>query len=243
MKKRIVNILLIIVLFISMYKIIGRIIEYKKADNIYNKLIEVKNNNIKYVYNVDNNKDIHNILDLSYINEDYQGWIHISNTNVDYPILQSTDNLYYLNKDINNEYLLAGSIFLDFRNNNFSDLNTVIYGHNMKDNTMFGDLDKFIDSNFAKENIININTKSGEVLKYQVFSVYITDDNDDYINTKFNSQAEYEVFINQIQKKSIIENNIDVTSLNKIITLSTCNNAFYNARTVIHAKLLTDELS
>lgn len=75
---------------------------------------------------------------LSYINKDYRGWIIIKNTNIDYPILQGIDNLYYLNKDINRNDLLSGSIFLDFRNNDFNDFNTVIHGYSMKNNTMFG---------------------------------------------------------------------------------------------------------
>lgn len=230
MKKNIINIAFIIVFIISICKVGEKLINYRKADNIYSEIIQIKDKQI--------NKKDNSILDLSYINKDYIGWINIKNTNIDYPILQGLDNQYYLNKDINNNYLSSGSIFLDFSNNNFNDFNTIIYGHNMKNDTMFGQLDKFKDSYFAEENIINIISKYGEILKYKVFSVYVSDNSTDYLQTKFNSQNEYEIFINKIKEKSIIENKTEVTLNDKILTLSTCSDDFYNARTVVHAKLI-----
>lgn len=234
MKKIIINVFLSVILIINLYKIGEKLINYKKANEVYIKINQIKNKQLEKVSGKENNN-----LDLSYINKDYRGWITIKNTNIDYPILQGVDNQYYLNKDINRNYLLSGSIFLDFRNNSFNDFNTVIYGHNMKNNTMFGELDKFKNSDFVKESSIEISTKYGDIMYYKVFAVYLSDSNSDYIRTKFSSQSEYENFINTIKSKSIIESEIKVTKNDKILTLSTCSSEFYNARTVIHAKLIS----
>ena len=232
MKKIIINIFLIMILIVSVYKIGEKLINYKKANEVYSKINQVKNKQLEKI------SEKGKSLDLSYINKDYRGWISINNTNIDYPVLQGIDNNYYLNRDINKNYLLSGSIFLDFRNNDFYDFNTVIYGHNMRNNTMFGELDKFRDSDFAKENAIKIITKNGDTMYYKVFSVYLTDSNSDYITTSFSSTSQYENFINVVKSKSIIESKIKLTKDDKILTLSTCSNQSYNARTVIHAKLM-----
>ena len=148
--KKIINLILILILIFSSYKIVSKISEYKKADNIYNELQSEK----------DSLSSSNNIIDLTHINEDYIGWIEIPNTNINYPVLQSEDNNYYLKRDIYKNYLASGSIFLDYRNNDFSDENTVIYGHYMRNNTMFGQLKKFKEEKFFNKNKI---TKKGQI--------------------------------------------------------------------------------
>ena len=78
------------------------------------------------------------------INTDVKGWIKIDALDISYPILQYTDNDYYLSKDIYKEKSISGSIFLDYRNSGFDDKNVVIYGHNMKNDSMFGKLDEML---------------------------------------------------------------------------------------------------
>lgn len=86
---------------------------------------------------------------LQKLNKDMAGWLTIADTEIDYPILQSTDNDYYLHHNYKNEKARAGSIFKDYRNTNeFLDKNTIIYGHNMKDGSMFADLRKYLDKDF-----------------------------------------------------------------------------------------------
>ncbi|EGP9899719.1 class B sortase, partial [Listeria monocytogenes] len=89
------------------------------------------------------------LRDLQKLNKDMVGWLTIADTEIDYPILQSTDNDYYLHHNYKNEKARAGSIFKDYRNTNeFLDKNTIIYGHNMKDGSMFADLRKYLDKDF-----------------------------------------------------------------------------------------------
>lgn len=234
--KIIVNIVLIIVFLFSLYKIGYKYVSDKKAKDIYSELQDIKEN---LQDNESEENSLEEVLDLSYLNEDYCGWITIENTNIDYPILQGEDNDYYLHKDINQEYLEAGSIILDYRNDKFNDKNTIIYGHSMKNNTMFGQLKYFKDGDFFNANkYIRIISPEGEILKYEIFSVYTTDISDNYIVTSFSSDEEYRNFLDKICNKSLFEVNIDIATEDKIITLSTCSYEYENARTVIHGKLI-----
>lgn len=233
--KAIINFIVIIIFLLSAYKLIEKHISNKKANEVYSELQEIKENL------TENNEESleEEVLDLSYINEDYRGWITIENTNIDYPILQGEDNDYYLSRDINKEYLKSGSIFLDYRNNNFDDKNTVIYGHSMRNGTMFGQLKYFKESGALDENkYIYILSPEGKTLKYEIFSVYTSDINDNYIETSFNSDEEYKEFLDKICEKSLFTVNIDISTEDKILTLSTCSYEYENARTVIHGKLI-----
>lgn len=233
--KAIINFIVIIIFLLSVYKLIEKHISNKKANEVYSELQEIKENL------TENNEESleEEVLDLSYINEDYRGWITIENTNIDYPILQGEDNDYYLSRDINKEYLKSGSIFLDYRNNNFDDKNTVIYGHSMRNGTMFGQLKYFKESGALDENkYIYILSPEGKTLKYEIFSVYTSDINDNYIETSFNSDEEYKEFLDKICEKSLFPVNIDISTEDKILTLSTCSYEYENARTVIHGKLI-----
>lgn len=240
--KVVINIFLVGVFSFSLYKVSDQYISYKKADDIYLELQEIKDDLMESdteSQNESSEEENEKILDLSYINEDYCGWITIKNTNIDYPILQGTDNEYYLYKDINNKYLASGSIFLDYRNSNYSNKNTIIYGHNMKNSTMFSQLEYFKEEDFFDENkYIEIISPKGETLKYEVFSIYTTDVNDNYLQTSFESEEEYKEFLDEICDKSLFSSNTKVSVEDKIITLSTCSYEYEDARTVIYGKLI-----
>ncbi len=229
MMKKIINLILILTLIFSSYKVVSKLNEYKKADNIYNELQSEK----------DNLNSNNNIIDLTNINEDYIGWIEIPNTNINYPVLQSEDNNYYLKRDIYKNYLASGSIFLDYRNNDFSDKNTIIYGHYMRNNTMFGQLKNFKEEKFFyTNNIIKILKPNGDILEYKVFSAYTTSATDNYTQINFNNDEEYKEFLSTIIDKSMFKTNETLNIDDKILTLSTCSYEFEEARTVVHAKLM-----
>lgn len=240
--KAVINIVLVGVFSFSLYKVSDKYISYKKADDIYLELQEIKDDLIEgngESKDEDNENNGERILDLSYINENYCGWITIENTNIDYPILQGENNEYYLHKDINNEYLSSGSIFLDYRNNCFSDKNTIIYGHNMKNSTMFSQLGYFKEENFFDKNkYIEIISPQGETLRYEIFSVYTTNTNDNYLKTSFYSEEDYKEFLDGICNKSLFPSSTEVLVEDKIITLSTCSYEYEDARTVVHGKLI-----
>lgn len=219
---KIVNIVLILIIFICIYNISEKLIEYNKADNSYEKIrVEKEEENLYDKY------------------EDYRGWIKIDNTNINYPIVQGKDNSFYLDKDINKNYLSSGSIFMNYLNHGFNDENTVLFGHHMRNKTMFAQLKKYKEKEFFYgDNDIVIEVENDKVLKYKVFSAYVTDSKDNYIKTNFDDKAQYKEFLEDIKNKSLYKSDIDVNENDKIITLSTCSYEFNDARMVVHGKLL-----
>ena len=218
---KIVNIVLILIIFICIYNISEKLIEYNKADNSYEKIrVEKEEENLYDKY------------------EDYRGWIKIDNTNINYPIVQGKDNSFYLDKDINKNYLSSGSIFMNYLNHGFNDENTVLFSHHMRNKTMFAQLKKYKEKEFFYgDNDIVIEVENDKVLKYKVFSAYVTDSKDNYIKTNFDDKDQYKEFLEDIKNKSQYKSDIDVNENDKIITLSTCSNGSKD-RLVVHAKLI-----
>lgn len=223
--RTIINIVLISIIAVCAYKIYDKSAEYKKADESYAQIRLEKEN--------ENNNNLYNKY------EDYRGWIKVDNTNIDYPIVQGKDNSFYLDKDINKNYVSSGSIFMNYLNNGFNDENTILFGHHMRNKTMFAQLEKYKEKEFFQnDNDIKIEVENDKVLTYKVFSVYVTDDNDNYIKTNFDNKSEYKEFLDKIKNKSIYKSDINVDENDKIITLSTCSYEFDDARMVVHGKLL-----
>lgn len=195
-------------------------------------------------------KDTHNLKALISKNPDTKAFLTVPGTNIEYVVLQSTDNKYYLTQDFNKSTSKDGSIFFDYRVNlDPLSQNTVIYGHNMKDGQMFNDLEKFerfsgndyVD--FYNENhIIKLDTLDGELL-YKIFAVVVTTADYDepnhlyYLDIDFNDSDKFDTFIQDIKKRSFIDTDIDVTSEDKIITLSTCEYHYPQSKDGDHARL------
>lgn len=175
------------------------------------------------------------------LNSDVIGVLEISGIQIKYPILKGSDNSFYLDRNINKEIDKRGSIYLDYINEpDFSDVNSVIYGHSMKDHSMFGGLYKFRNQEFVDSNsIIKIYTDK-KLLKYQIFSVYVIEPDYPYRIKEFNSNDEIEKFLINITSKSEIKSNIKPTIDDKILTLSTCAYDFYDARLAVHAVLINE---
>ena len=161
-------------------------------------------------------------------NEDIYAWIYVPDTTVDYPVLQHpTDNSYYLNYNMDGTKGYPGCIYTeDFNSKDFSDIHTVIYGHNLKDKTMFSSLHNFEDEKlFNKDHYIYIYTED-YVFVYRIFAAYEFDsihllDNYDYTN-----EYVYEDYLRTIyqttDRVANVRSDIQVTTGDKIVTLSTC---------------------
>ena len=228
-----INIVLVYILLFSAYKIYTKLVEYKKADAVYDDIREKYQNSYK--------QDSDKTSKLSDINSDYRFWLKVDNTNIDYPVVQSTDNDYYLTHDFNKEYLASGSIFMDYRNNFEKDKSTIVYGHHMKNKTMFGELANFKKEDLFKEsNLIRVEYK-GKTYTYEVFSVYVADLDKDYLKVDFENEADYQKYLNYIKERSIYKTDLQLSNNDKIITLYTCSYEFKDARTIVHAKLISQE--
>lgn len=204
-----------------------------------------------YFYNSQSNKKIYKELSKEYesreendhikekslktINKNILAWIKVPNTKINYPIVRGDDNLFYLNHDINNNLSIHGSIFMDYRNKNSDDKNLILYGHHMKDGTMFKDLVKYKDVDFFKENDIIYLDVDGEILEYEIFAVIVTDGDSDYISIDFNNSDEFLNYIEKIKRNSLLKRDIIFNGDEDILTLSTCSYEFDNARTAIYA--------
>lgn len=246
MKRRFVNILfyiilicLFIILFISAKNIYYWFKDNKKTEKMESIIedktsVEVIDDNTESgLINVDLN-------DLRSINSDTVGYIKVNNTNINYPVVQTNNNTFYLTHTFDKTENKAGWVFMDYRNHNDNfDTNTILYAHGRLDNTMFGSLRKVIKEEWYTnpDNYILQYSNDYYSSKWQVFSIYRVKETDDYIKTNFNSNEEYNSFINLIKSRSIYDFNISVTTNDNIITLSSCYND--TDRMVLHAKLVS----
>nr|WP_301951493.1 class B sortase [Clostridioides difficile] len=220
-----INIICIIALTFSSLSIYIKLSEYKKADEVYTELRENTINNSKHQELYDKNND-------------YRFWLKINNVNINYPVVQGYNNDFYLTHDFYKNYLPLGSIFMDYRNNFENDKSLIVYGHYMKNKTMFNNLNKFKDADFFKKNNKIKITLNGKEFLYDVFSAYIVESDYDYLKTNFNNESDYQNYINDITSKSLYKSPIKVNSNDKIVTLSTCTYEFDDARMVIHGRLI-----
>ncbi len=172
-------------------------------------------------------------------NSDTVAWLNVNNTNINYPVVQASDNDYYLNHSFDNSYNEAGWVFLDYRNSSdFSGRNNIIYAHSRLDKTMFGSLSRVLKSSWYTDksnHIIRLSTPSENTL-WQIFSVYVIEEESYYITTNFNDDDSYVEFLNTIRDRSRYDFDVELSDSDKIITLSTCYSD--SERTVVHAKLI-----
>ena len=170
-------------------------------------------------------------------NSDTVAWINVNNTNINYPIVQTNNNDYYLNRSYDKTWNDAGWVFMDYRNNNnLNDKNTIIYAHSRLDKTMFGSLSKVLKNDWYKNkdnHIIKMSTPTENSL-WQIFSVYKIEEETYYITTDFENDNTYMEFLNTIKDRSKYNFNVTLNSSDSIITLSTCYSE--TERTVVHAK-------
>ena len=173
-------------------------------------------------------------------NSDTVGFIKVNGTNVNYPIVQSNNNSYYLKHAFDKTPNSAGWVFADYRNNMIDfDKNTVIYGHSRSNQTVFGSLKKVLNKSWYsnKDNhIIKLSTPTENTL-WQIVSIYTIAPESYYITTKF-SESQFQTFIKTIKERSQIQFSGTINENDKILTLSTCEDVAGTRRLVIHAKLI-----
>ena len=171
---------------------------------------------------------------LSEINPDIVGWIYIEGTNINYPVVQGTDNSYYLKRLFDGTYNSSGCIFLDYRaTSDFSDRHSIIYGHHMKNKTMFSGLMNYKDQAFYDEHSVALLVTPTAYYKIQFFSGYVSDTWSDAWDLSFD-EYEYISWLNDIQRRSCFETDHTPTAEDRIVTLSTCTYEFDTAKFVLH---------
>ena len=183
------------------------------------------------------------------VNQDLVGWVRIDNTNLDVQVVQSNDNDYYLKRDFYRKSSRYGCPYLDFKNDSrYLDDNTVIYGQHMTDGLMFSNLDKYKTLEGYKESPIIEYSTLYETYYFKVFAAFISnaklvDDNGKFFNfivTDFATDEKFIGFVDEVEKRSIFNTDVNVQPDDKLITLVTCSYEFDSARLVVMGRLLRE---
>lgn len=252
---RILTLLCLAVFLFSAWKLVGIFQEYREAEQLYNDAA-----NEFTTLNSDQDKehavpvpsmreqapvevDFSNLLK---INDDIIGWIYMEDTVVNYPLLQGENNLYYLDKTLYKKYLASGSIYLDCDNEpDFSDAHSIIFGHNMKNHTMFGDLSDLRDEDYLKEHpYVDLILTDGTWMRYEICSVYRAHVEDGTFRAPLNKAKNFKPFMELITEKNMhADSELDlpvVQEEDKVLTLSTCTEDSADLeRFVVHAVLVS----
>ena len=232
----IITILLISLVLISSYLIFKEKKQNEKQENTFEDLIEIVEENIE---NQEERKiDINKLYEE---NKDIVGWLKIDNTTINYPIMQNiNDPNYYLHRDFYKNYSSYGTPYMAKQCNLNSD-NIVIYGHHMKNNKMFGELEKYKSKDFYNNHKIITFTTLEKEYSYEIFAVFKTTVYTKntfryYENINFENKKMYDDFINICKDKSLYQTGIEIKDKEKLITLSTCEYSNKNSRLVIVAR-------
>lgn len=233
----IVEIILIVILATSFY----RIYSYNKADKEFKtatREVQEKFQKSNEEKLADDNRDKEAREKIEALQKDYEsviGWIKVDGTEIDYPIVKGSDNKYYLNHNYKNDYNVFGAIFMDYRNEeNFSDQNTIIYGHNNDRGGNFRALHKLEEDGFFEKNrFIEIFSEAG-YKKYQIFAVYKAGPYDEFRSPKY-SEEDGEKLLTYIKERNILKTEVP-SEFKDILTLQTCSPK--DTRLVVQGKLV-----
>ena len=212
---------------------------YSAAGDVQADMIKIKP---EIVLSEDTEEEGADFSELLAINEDVCAWITMDGTNIDLPVVQGETNLTYINTDVYGQFSLPGSIFLDSRNKrDFTETYSLLYGHNMADHQMFGDLQLYKEKKFFDENTTGILITPDKAFKLEIIACLVVDSNDNLIfeptswkhyNTKtlYKYIEENAMYFHGDKLEELKElNQRDV----QILTLSTCSNEYTDARTIV----------
>lgn len=179
-------------------------------------------------------------LRAAFSNDEIVGYLKIEGTNIDCAVVQAADNEFYLNHDIGKRESVAGSVFMDYENAPGElDKNTVIYGHNMRDGSMFHNMRYYASKAYFEAHPRVMLTTIYEETEWEIFSFYSTDTDFYYIQTGFDSAVEFLSLAYAMKEKSMYDTGVTVDVNDKILTLSTCTNLPDDTRYVLNAKLVS----
>ena len=183
-----------------------------------------------------------NSMDLDQFYADYPdavGWIYSPNGLIDNGVVEAEDNDFYLHRFFDGSYSISGSIFVDCQcSRDFSDRNTIIYGHHMNDGTKFASLINYREkAYYEKYPVLYLSTKDMNY-RVEIFSAYLTDAESDSYTLRFETDNEYLAYLSKICARSDFPSDVKLSSTDRIITLSTCSYEYNDARYVVHGKLV-----
>lgn len=241
---RIANAIVSIVVLLSL-TIAGAYAGYALWDNsrIYSAAEDVQADMIKLKPKTEEGEDGPTFAELLNVNPDVCGWVTLDNTKIDHPIVQGQDNMCYINTDVYGNFSLAGSIFLDSRNDNaFGDTFSLLYGHHMENSGMFGDLDLYKDRQFFLDNTSGLLILPDSSYDLEIFACLVVEASDDMIFDPTRWQADISNLLSYTKENAMYFRQETLDMLAKedcphILAFSTCSAEFTDARTVVLARM------
>ena len=231
---KLVMLVLIGIIAFSAYKIGVILYGYHQGNSQYNQVQQVAGteNADKFTGDVD-------FASLLKENEDVKAWIYSEGTPINYPVVQGPDNDYYLYRMFNGEYNGAGSIFIDYRNDEpFNEFNTILHGHRMKDGSMFKDLIKYRETDYYNAHKVMQLTTPEANYDLVIFGVItIPSDSNMYRFDFFDDVAKQE-YLDYIYENTEMDTGVEVTTEDRIVMMSTCTFEYDDARLCVYGKLV-----
>lgn len=249
--RKLINIILVAIIIVCLSIIGYKYYNYNKDDKlnseiqdlqpVINEASDLDNNFSGENDGQDQSKDgdyvnSANEEELKSINSDYKMWIQIENTNINYPVVQGSDNDYYLKHNFRKESNIFGTVFVESANDIDNDKNIILYGHNMRNGTMFNNITNYKEESFFNEdNKINI-IMNNTLYEYEVFSVYVKNVSEVNLAIGFANEDEFINYAYNEADESLYKKDVDFSAEDNLITLVTCSYEFTDARTIVVAR-------
>ncbi len=265
-KKLILNILLIIfscTFVISISYIVFSIYQYKKSENYYKNIKHkvvldndisgdsedvideklLKKSNIStekiLIYFKSRPPIKIDFKELKKINKDIKGWIYMPDSMINYPVVQGDDNSFYLHHLLDKSYSYPGTIFIDSESDpEFSQKNSIIYGHNMKNSTMFAALINYNNQDYYEKHPVLFYLTPEKNYRLDIYSGFVTHTSSKSYQVKFKDEKAYDSMLDSVINQSRFRSIIEKEDIDRTVTLSTCAYDFTNARYVLHCNLV-----
>ncbi len=243
---KIINIVLIAVFVIAAFNIGKIYFDYNKADNTYEEIQSkyVVSNELstpEQTYDdVPETPEPPITIDFASLlcrNKDVIGWLYCPDAVINYPVVQGENNDSYLKRDLDGNYLVSGTLFADYRNGALGEGgNFIIYGHNMKNGTMFSMLAKYKQQSYYDQHPVMYYLTPDGNYKLELFAGLVIKRDDKIYNPDLSDQ-EFTALLNDYRAKSTFRSDIELENTDTIVTLSTCSYEFDNARYIVIARL------
>lgn len=213
-----VQVVLAVLMAVGIAWLAFKMVGYSQAQRIYD--------DIGKAYATETNDD--SPIDFAALRAEYPdvvGWLKMDDMDVSYPVVQAEDNDYFLSHDPSGQTNIDGSIYLDYRCKSLDkDRYSIIYGHNMMDESMFGQLDEYTSEEFYKGHAGTFHLYTPDAsYKYKIFAVNIVDPADDIYQMGFTNTQTFAAFAEQMKNNSMYDTGVDVAGSDYVITLSTCS--------------------
>lgn len=237
---RLIAVILLGAVFVfSAYKILNTIIAYEKSKQNHE---TVSRENVTVLEPPETQEEALSVemapiqVDFENLllqNQDVVGWIYCEGTPINYPVAQSTDNAYYLRRALDGSYDIGGTVFMDYRSDSLlGNRNTLIYGHNMKNDTMFGTFVKYTDQSYYEAHpVLWYLTPQGNY-KIELIAGFVTPENSS-VYRDYSSRETLNANLQRAVEESTFCSDVELAGVEQIITLSTCSYEYEEARYVL----------